>query len=172
MTKVQKFLTGCLALVLAAATFAAPLSYAAASQQIVPPNFAGTDHVPPGVYPSLEFVGLDHCLVTGTADQLCATGPGILMAICPDNAATGYSEAFDTGVAINAIGTQYLGLISPTVYSANNTTSLGQGGPCWIPTGGAGIGARFKTALHGINSASGIFAHFYFLTDVELAPGN
>lgn len=164
MTKTVKTFLAALALC-AVAAIARP-AHAATKQYVVPPNFAATATQPGGAYANLDFSGWDNCIVSGTLGTKCASGAGLLKAVCPVGAVGAYALGFDTAVApiLNTVG---LGILTTQVYSSNGTTSLGQGGPCLIYPNG---GLRFKTNLYGINSNGALTTQFLFLTDAELAP--
>lgn len=159
-----------------AAALAAVLSFVsmparATGAPVPPPNYASTASQPGGTYQNTDFVGLDSAVVSGTAASAITSGAALLYAVCPVGAVGAYALGFNTATA-PALNTVGLGIVTPMVYSSNNTTSSGPMGPCWNAKRDAGGPVYISSKLYGINSTGALNTVFYFLTVAQLAPAN
>ena len=130
------------------------------------PTGDGTDR-----HSSLDFYGTKKCIMTpndgATSGVLCASGEGLLDAICTSGGTLGhYAMAMDTGIAANVTVHSSSLRLSPAVYTHTDTTSVPNGGPCWSARNHAGGPVRFVNGLVGVHSgASPSTILYYHLSD-------
>lgn len=165
MDKHKKSFGALLAMAMFALHLIVPVAALAESEKVSP--FQGGNRA--GIHASLDFFGTKPCRITAsTTATLCASGEGVLDAICASGGTLGqYSLGLDSAVAGSRSVTNSDSLVlSPMVFTHTDTGSSPGGLSCWAAKEQAGGPVRFVNGLVGVQSHAGhTTLLFYHKTD-------